>query len=317
MTQDAAQQLRRLLHLIPWLADGESHSLHEVAELTGADAGDVLKDMQSLSMRFGDPGGFVPGLEIYLEATQVSMRTSHFTRPMRLTAPELCALQLGLAMLRREQLPAEQDTADSARRRLSAALTKLPADVPPDRVRHVDAGASGDRVQLATLRLGVRDRRKVRLTYRRADATVSTTRVICPYGLVASRGAWYVVAHCDDRDAVRIFRLDRIEQSELLDARFEVPPSFSLDDVVHDGKVIDADEPKTLRVRYSPRVARWIAEREHVAVDADGSLTLEHPLADAAWAVRHVLQYGADAEVLEPASTRREVERRLRDIVAS
>jgi len=113
---------------------------------------------------------------------------------------------------------------------------------------------------------------------------------------------------------LQLFRTRRVQP---LDTRFEVPASFSLDDVVHDGKVIDAEEPQTLRVRYSPRVARWIAEREHVAVDADGSLTLEHPLADAAWAVRHVLQYGADAEVLEPASTRREIERRLRDIVAS
>ena len=325
MTQDAAQQLRRLLHLIPMLADGEAHSLHEVAELTGEDADDVLKDMRSLSLRYGDPGGFVPDLEIYLEATQVSMRTNHFTRPMRLTAPELCALQLGLAMLRREQVPEEQDTADAARRRLSAALAKLPAEgpgagpvaAPMDRVHHLDFAAPGDRAQLAALRRGVRERRKLRLTYRRADAVESTTRVICPYGLVASHGAWYVVAHCDDRNAIRIFRLDRIERSELLDARFEVPASFSLDDIVHDGKVIDVDEPTTLRVRYSPRVARWIAEREHMALDADGSLTLDHPLADTAWAVRHVLQYGADAEVLEPERTRREVERRLRDIVAS
>lgn len=27
---------------------------------------------------------------------------------------------------------------------------------------------------------------------------------------------------------------------------------------------------------------------------------IEHPLADAEWGVRHVLQYGSEAEVLEP-----------------
>ena len=67
----------------------------------------------------------------------------------------------------------------------------------------------------------------------------------------------------------------------------------------------------TLRVRYSPKVARWIAEREGKPIDADGSLTLEHPLADTDWAVRHVLQYGPDAEVLEPAAVREEIVRRL------
>jgi predicted DNA-binding transcriptional regulator YafY len=64
-------------------------------------------------------------------------------------------------------------------------------------------------------------------------------------------------------------------------------------------------------VKYSPKIARWIAEREGVAPDSDGSLTIDHPLADADWGVRHVLQYGADAEVLEPTGMRDEIKRRL------
>ncbi|MDO8501626.1 MAG: WYL domain-containing protein [Gemmatimonadaceae bacterium] len=66
-----------------------------------------------------------------------------------------------------------------------------------------------------------------------------------------------------------------------------------------------------MKVRYSAKVARWIAEREGMQPDADGSLTIEHPLADAEWGVRHVLQYGPDAEVLEPQSLREDVIRRL------
>jgi predicted DNA-binding transcriptional regulator YafY len=66
-----------------------------------------------------------------------------------------------------------------------------------------------------------------------------------------------------------------------------------------------------MKVKYSPRIARWIAEREGVSPDPDGSLTLEHPLADADWGLRHVLQYGPDAEVLEPLDLRAEIVRRL------
>jgi predicted DNA-binding transcriptional regulator YafY len=72
-----------------------------------------------------------------------------------------------------------------------------------------------------------------------------------------------------------------------------------------------------MRVRYSPRVARWIAEREGVAVEADGSLTLDHPLADVQWGVRHVLQYGPDAEVLEPPEVREEIVARLARLARS
>jgi predicted DNA-binding transcriptional regulator YafY len=67
-----------------------------------------------------------------------------------------------------------------------------------------------------------------------------------------------------------------------------------------------------MTVRYSPRVARWVAERQGLTLAPDGSLTMEHPVADEAWAVRHVLQYGPDAEVLAPHSMRELVAERLR-----
>ena len=95
------------------------------------------------------------------------------------------------------------------------------------------------------------------------------------------------------------------------DQGFSVPDSFSPEQYLADGKAFYAEQAETLRVRYGPAVARWIAEREGRAVDPDGSVTIEHPLADAEWAVRHVLQYGPDAEVLEPESVREEIRRRL------
>jgi predicted DNA-binding transcriptional regulator YafY len=111
--------------------------------------------------------------------------------------------------------------------------------------------------------------------------------------------------------------LDRIEDATLLSARYEVPASFSLDSVVRDGRVFQAEASPSLRVRYSPRVARWIAEREHVARDANGSVTVEYPLADVHWAVRHVLQYGPDAEVLAPDAVRLAIRARLERILAA
>jgi proteasome accessory factor C len=321
MSNDAALQLRRLLRLIPRLADGDEHTLDTVARLAGTDTGTILDDLHSLSHRYGDPGGFVPGLNIFIEAGSVMLHTNHFQRPMRLTAAELCALDLGLAMLHGERPPNEHATIDQARARLRKALARLPdAEIPCDTtgavgMRYAELGLTGDAAMLATLRTGVREKRKVRITYRSADVDESSTRIISPYGLIAASGAWYVAAHCEDRDAIRIFRLDRIESATLTPQLFDVPESFSLDSVVENGKVFAAEESEVLRVRYSPRIARWIAEREGVAVGADGSVTIEHPLADVRWAVRHVLQYGSDAEVLGPERVREEVVKRLRAIL--
>jgi predicted DNA-binding transcriptional regulator YafY len=45
--------------------------------------------------------------------------------------------------------------------------------------------------------------------------------------------------------------------------------------------------------------------------------TFSHPLADTDWAVRHVLQYGPDATVLEPAEVREAVVQRLGQMAVS
>jgi proteasome accessory factor C len=152
----------------------------------------------------------------------------------------------------------------------------------------------------------------VRIGYRKADAQAPGERVICPYGLILSRGNWYLVAHCDTSDGLRVFRLDRIVEALRLEEEFTAPEGDPLTSVVRDGHVFHTEDPvATVTIRYSPVVARWVAEREGVTVDGDGSLTREYPLADIDWAVRHVLQYGPEAEVLAPEEVRRGVVERL------
>jgi predicted DNA-binding transcriptional regulator YafY len=104
---------------------------------------------------------------------------------------------------------------------------------------------------------------------------------------------------------------------ETLDARFEPAPRFSLEEILREGRVFRSEGTPMLTVRYSPRIARWIAEREGKPLAEDGSLTMQHPLAEADWAVRHVLQYGPDVEVLQPAEVREAVVRRLREIAGT
>ena len=309
---NAAEQLRRVLHLIPRLADGEPHSLDEVSRLAGVDRSVVLRDIESISERFEAPGGFVEGLQIFIEADDISIVPNHFLRPMRLTRGELLALELGLAMLRGERPPEEHRAIDGAAARLRQAVAKLPHEEIADDYRVAALSPPGDLEHLRRLREAFRGRHKVRLTYRKADEESSSRRIICPYGIVFAGGMWYAVAHCETSDGLRIFRLDRVEQVETLPAKFDSPRGFSLDALLREGKAFQASEAGTLRVRYSPRIARWISEREGKPLAEDGSLILDHPLADTEWAVRHVLQYGPDVEVLEPASVREAVVERLR-----
>ena len=316
MSETAAAQLRRVLHIIPELADDEEHAIDDVAARLGIDRRTLLRDLRSISERFDDPGGFVEGVSIFIDQDGVSVHANHFLRPMRLALAELGALELGLAMLRSERPPEEQRTIDGARARLRQVITALPAEAVAEELR-VAGTEPVDVALLAEVRRALRERRKLRLTYQKPDAGDPDARLVRPYAVVHASGAWYLVGHCERSEGVRVFRLDRIRAAAAIEEMFEMPADFAVDGIVRDGRVFHADRADRLVVRYSPRIARWIAEREGRGVDPDGSLTVDHPMAELEWAVRHVLQYGPDAEVVEPPAVRAAVRDRLQRMRAS
>lgn len=311
MSSPAADQLRRILHVIPHLADGEEHSLDEIASLVGIDRSRLVADLTSVSERFDEPAGWVDGVSISIDPDSVCVVTNHFLRPMRLTMSELCALELGLGLLRRERTPAEAGAIDRALARLRAVISKLPSNERHEGLRVAELSDGGNAAHLATVRGAVRERRKIRLRYRSGSRSESTTRTICPYSLLHTSGSWYVVAHCDRSAGMRFFRMDRVEAAERLEEPFALPHDFDVARVAEGDRPFAAPGAATMTIRYSPRVAPWIVEREGGEGAADGSLTRDYPLADAGWGVRHALQYGPDAEVLAPPALREEIVRRL------
>jgi proteasome accessory factor C len=313
---DASAQLRRILAIIPELADDRAHSMQEVADRLGMTREQLAKDLRSISERYDDPGGFIESVQIFVGPDDVSVHANHFLRPMRLTVAEVGALDLGLALLRAERAQDERAPIERARERLRTVLARLPDD-PPALFDHrlvSDGGSEADRQTLSQVTRAMRNSRKVRITYRGSTDHESAARVVCPYASAFATGAWYLVAHCDRSQGIRVFRVDRIEAVEALDEPYEVPADFSMDDILKEGHVFQGEAPERVQIRYGPRVARWIAEREGRTLAADGSLTLEYPMADQAWVVRHVLQYGADAEVIGPAGARAAVRAALEGI---
>jgi predicted DNA-binding transcriptional regulator YafY len=75
---------------------------------------------------------------------------------------------------------------------------------------------------LLTLAAAVGERRRVRLRYR-SGRPRETEREVDPYGVMHREGYWYAVGHCHLRGGVRLFRLDRVLEAEMLDETFARP----------------------------------------------------------------------------------------------
>ena len=317
MSETAAARLRRILLLIPRLGDGQEHDVTELAREIGTNRETLVRDIETLFTRADDPGGFVPGVSVYFTGQKVSLNSNRFLRPMRLTSSELGALELGLAMLRAERPPDERKAVNGALDRLRKAMVTLPSDAIAAGQREVSLPALSDPATLAAVKRALSERRKLRIRYHSGSKADASDRTVQPYALVVASGHWYLLAHCESKGEVVSFRLDRMEGVEQLDDAYEIPTTFSVDEHLNDRKVLRTGAPAKMRVRYSPRIARWIAEREGLEPDVDGSLTMDHPLLDVQWGVRHVLQYGPDAEVLEPHDVRAEVARRVEAFVVN
>ncbi len=71
--------------------------------------------------------------------------------------------------------------------------------------------------------------RRVRLTYRTADASCPASLVVDPYGLLVKAGRWYLLGGADGTD--RLFRLSRVDAAETLADPADRPPGRDLDEL--------------------------------------------------------------------------------------
>jgi proteasome accessory factor C len=320
---DAAAQLRRLLLAIPALADDQPHRIADIAHAVGSDATTLANDLRTLVTRFDDGApGWVEGVRLLFGTDTVQLHSQLFRRPMGLSRPELRALELGLAILQRDVAPEERGALDAARTRVQRVAMRAPLERTTEgrptrqasRDGHLEQAGAPDQVMqhLALLREAVRRRRVVEMTYRSASSNAERERAVHAYGTVFARGRWFLIAFCTVSASVRVFRVDRIMAVRVTDEPAPAPPNdFSIEAAMTEGRVLLTATTESVRIRYSPYIARWIIEREGGAPEPDGSVVREYPLADDEWAVRHVLQYGPDAIVLSPERVRDAVRQRL------
>ena len=85
--------------------------------------------------------------------------------------------------------------------------------------------AAPSALTVMVLSAALQAKRSVRLLYRSARAQV-TERIYDPYGVVYHEGVWFTIGYCHLRQGQRLFRLDRIQQIEVISETFSLPANF-------------------------------------------------------------------------------------------
>ena len=212
----------------------------------------------------------------------------------------------------------------------SDALVKLKAaGVTVDRtaLAVVQPQLSAEEPAFEPLWDATRTRTPVRFRYRRSSSARAATRHLQPWGVVSSRGRWYVVGHDTDRDAARVFRLSRVQGEVTPDGAsgsFEVPAGTDLREVARSLAPPPADGAAEVLVR--PGAAHGL--RRHARPSGESaadpaarttagwdSLTVSYGAPEAF--ADELLGYGAEVVVLRPPEVRESVVRRLREVAGA
>jgi predicted DNA-binding transcriptional regulator YafY len=175
------------------------------------------------------------------------------------------------------------------------------------------AGAHFGLIAAAVLR---RSRLWIRHYNRKDDR--ETEREISPQRLVHYRDNWYVDGYCHMREGLRSFAVDAIRAAELRDGRAKEIPAAELDEHLGSGYGIFAGrDVQWATLRFTPEAARWVSAqiwhpKQRARFEESGSYVLEIPFAADRELLMEILKFGADVEVLAPASLRSRVAESLK-----
>ncbi len=158
------------------------------------------------------------------------------------------------------------------------------------------------------------DLRSLSFEYLSKDLTVEN-REIDPYGLANSHGAWYLVGHDHARDAVRVFRLDRIHSEVTQTGKpeaFTLPEGFDVQKILN-AQLFDSTMMAQLRVRQGKGYT-LIAGSRMISNDDDFVL-YEVGYSNRQKFIDSILWHADDVIVESPADLRAEVISRLQLLV--
>ena len=153
----------------------------------------------------------------------------------------------------------------------------------------------------------------MRLRYYTATRDEISERVVDPVRVFELEGRSYLEAWCRSAEGMRVFRVDRMEQVEVLDEPARPPDDVELRDL-SGGVYSPAPEHLVAVLRCAPAYA-WVADYypSEEIVETSGRRQISLRVADPAWVRALVLGSAGQVEVLSPEWLAESIRQEARD----
>jgi proteasome accessory factor C len=292
----SADRLTRLLALVPYVVSRSSVSVAEAAAAFEVSEKQLIDDLNLLwcvELRAPDP--YCP-IDLSYEGGEIVVSEAEsISRPLRLDVDEAAALLVALRTL--AEIPEHGDAVGRVVAKLEAAAGN--AARPSSQVS-VQVEVRPD--ILVQVRAGLDEGRRLRMTYYVPGRDENTERDVDPMRLLLVDGYSYLEGWCRRAEAVRLFRLDRIVELEVLDVAARIPEEAEPVDVDRGLFRPSPDDTKVI-IDLTPS-GRWVADHypcESVTELGEGRLRVELRTRDTRWVRRLALRLAGDGAIVAPA----------------
>jgi proteasome accessory factor BC len=281
-------------------------------------------ELESLGIQLGveKPG------EGFFEAELYSLPPENFyLDPIKFSDDELAALSTALLLLTDGGFA----YAEPLRLALQQVAWGHPNPIsegeraPVEMAMTASAGGRDLSQRLSKIETAISRRKTIEFTYFTMERGETEKRKVDPYHLVFRGGQFYLIGHSHEREAVRVFRLSRIQgkvgYASKAEHDFSPPEDFDRRDYGSRADWQLGETKGTAKIFIRERIA-WLIERDFGSYGelrgpkkADGApgkgRVFETSYASDRELIAWVLRWRANAEVLAPEDLRKEVEARL------
>jgi len=248
---------------------------------------------------------------------------------MKLTPRELLVLMFLLRQDRVLANTAVGNLVHSIRQKVSAIMPSEYLSVAQsDRIDSLFAAGSlhptrydGMEEIIDNLLEAVVERKVCSVSYRALSHGNTKTYEIHPLRIFQHDGALHVFVTIPSKNVIRILAVARICKLTVRNTTFAEPDGFDPDNVLGHTFNLTLDDPVSVTIRFSPRAARRICNRQWSATQSiteldDGSALLSMETSGRDDVISWVLSFGPDAEIIEPEELREAVVQKASHILS-
>lgn len=160
----------------------------------------------------------------------------------------------------------------------------------------------------------MRDGLEIELYYQSYWYEEPSTYTLQPYCIKVFKQRWYVIGFCKERNNIRTFSLDRIQQLTTLDMKFVYPKDFDPEAYFADyfGIMIENKKLETIRIKVYGMHVQYIRalplHRSQCEIETTVDYSIfEYRMKPTLDFRQELLSRGADVEVLAPLTFREEM----------